>query len=118
MQWSLVLPACGRRSEPATSPQLQDGQPLGRRVVRSALGWDAFHPGILDAHLLLNKEELLGEPGDPSSAVISGIGLSAGSGQGESGQRDGVDSRRTDTARPVLGKWQGRNGLFGHESPL
>ena len=61
------------------------GQPVGRRVVRSALGWDAFHPGILDAHLLLNKEELLGEPGDPSSAVIRGISLSAGSGQGESG---------------------------------
>jgi hypothetical protein len=37
---------------------------------------------IPDAHLLFNKEDLLGEPGDPSSAVISGIGLSAGSGQG------------------------------------
>jgi hypothetical protein len=24
----------------------------------------------------------------------------------------------TDTARPAFGKWQGRNGLFGHESPL
>ncbi len=79
---------------------------------------DACHPGILDAHLLLNKEELLGETGNPSRARIGGIGLSAGRGQGQSGQGDGVDCCRADTARPVLGKWQGRNGLFGHESPL
>ena len=30
----------------------------------------------------------------------------------------GVDGRRTNTAKPVLGKLKGRNGLFGHESPL
>ena len=36
-----------------------------------ALGRDACHPGILDPHLLLYKEGLLGEPGNPSRARIS-----------------------------------------------
>ncbi len=31
-------------------------------------------------------------------------GPSAGCGQGQSGQRNGVDGRRTDSARPVFGK--------------
>ena len=38
--------------------------------------------------------------------------------QGQSGQGYGADSRRTDSTVPMLGKRQGRNGLFGHESPL
>jgi len=32
---------------------------------------DTFHPGILAAHLLLIKEDLLCEPADPSRARIS-----------------------------------------------
>jgi len=30
----------------------------------------------------------------------------------------GVDSRRTNTARPTFGKRQGEVGMWGHESPL
>jgi hypothetical protein len=89
---------------PACRPQFQDGQPLNGEVVRSALGWDALHLDILEVHLLLNKEELICEAGNLSRARIGGIDLSEGCGQGESGERDGVDRRRTDPTRPVFGK--------------
>lgn len=87
-------------------------------IVGPALGRGACHPGIFDAHLLLNKEDFLGEAGNPSRARIGGIGLSAGCGQGQPGQGDGVDGSRADLLGLVLWKWQGRNGLLGHESPL
>ena len=59
-----------QRHEDATQRRALHGshQPLGGQVVRSALSRDGCHPGILDAHLLLNKEEFLGEPGNPSRA--------------------------------------------------
>jgi hypothetical protein len=34
------------------------------------------------------------------------------------GENADYTSRRADMAGPVIGKWQGRNGLFGHENPL
>ena len=51
-------------------PQLQDGQAPGGQVVGPSLGGDCGHSGILDAHLLLNKEDLLGEAGNPSRVRI------------------------------------------------
>ena len=41
----------------------------------------------------LSKEDLIREAGNPSRARIGGSGLSAGCGQGQSGQGYGVDGR-------------------------
>jgi hypothetical protein len=49
-------PARGLGYRPATGgPQLEDGQALDGRVVRTPMGRQALHARILDADLLLQK---------------------------------------------------------------
>ncbi len=80
--------------------------------MRSALGRDAFHAGILDAHLLLNKEDLLVEAGNPSRAGIGGIGLSARRGHGQSGQGYGWTAAEQTFWGQFLGSGRGRWGCW------
>jgi hypothetical protein len=96
-------------------PQLENRQALGGRVVRPTLGRYPHHPCVLDAHLLLEKSQLLMESfvlGLESDASVPAVGGPAACvGQGEVGQRE-IACRTPDRTR--LGHCFGR-GILGCE---
>jgi hypothetical protein len=100
-------PRCWLSLRPATRRAwLEDREPLDRRVVRAALGGESLHAGILDAEFLVQEGDLssqaivVGLEPDPRGEMV--VAMSARDAERDVGDRDGVDYRRADTARPAL----------------
>jgi len=95
-------PRCLLLRPPARGTQLENGEPLGRRVVRAAVSLNSLHAGVLDAELLdeVRGRGLQGidpslEP-DALSEVVLGGG--AARGEGDLGHRDRMEQGRAEWA--------------------
>jgi hypothetical protein len=121
-------PSSGLRQRPGPgNTEFENREPFDRRVVRMALGRDAFHARVLNSDLFIEERDL-----PPKLVILSveagtGIELMFGtvpsSDERDVGHRNRVDNGGADAARPVLGKWSavryGRNpGQRGLEAGL
>ena len=86
---------------------LEDGHPLGRRVVRASMGRKLRHPHIFDADLLPQEADLLMGSIQLRFQPDPGVGAvgrpASGVGQRELGQTHHVQDGRFDPGRPTTG---------------
>jgi hypothetical protein len=85
--------------------QLEDREPFNRRVVRSALRWEALHPGVLDADLLMEERQLGSQTlvlgAQPHLGVEGALEVATGGRRGDSRHRHRLEYRGADEAGPV-----------------
>jgi len=112
--------AGGLSERPATGgTKFENRQPRGRRIMRPSVGLDMFHPGVLDADLLAQEQDLLPQP--VLFSLLSKLRAHAlrspamGQRQGGPSEGDDLDDGRADPPGPASGERKGcRQGNWGH----
>ena len=109
-------PSSGLSQRPTSGgAQFEDREPVGRGVMRSALGGDTLHPDVLDSQLLLKQRDLAPESIvlglEPDTGVEVVLGAAAGHGEDDVGQRDRLNRGRADAAGPTSREAVPRRGM-------
>lgn len=95
-------PSCLLQGPPAGRAKLQDSHPLCRSVMGSAVRVGSFPPVVLDRQFLAQQSYLAGRLLELGSEPSLASRPTACAGDGDAGQRDGVEHARLDVLRPLF----------------